>query len=151
MFKNLLTAFIFLCSIAMFGQIEKYPVFPACDTLQLDVLETCFKNELKKAVVAEMNLPEVISDDGFSGVVNIVFVVKDNGSFEVLYVNTPYKELKEEAMRVFDSLDAITPAKFNNHPVEMQFVFPLAIPLENNQPEEIVAKTEILEEAKDED
>lgn len=149
MLKNLLTTLIFLCSLVTFGQIEKYPVFPACDTLQLDILETCFKNELKKAVVAEMQLPEVLTEDGFSGVVNIVFVVRDDGTFNVLYVNTPYKELKEEATRVFDSFEAITPAKFNNHPVEMQFVFPLAIPLTNNQQEALIAKTAVLEAAKD--
>ena len=141
--KKFIFSFIFLFSaFSGFSQTEKYPVFEACTEVNVSEISSCFKNEVKKAIVNEFNIPKSIQQENFNGTVNIVFLVTTSGDFKVIYVNSPYKELKTEVERVFATLPRITPAKFNNHPIEMQFVFPLAIPLKNNIQEVIAEKVE---------
>ncbi|MBT8316464.1 MAG: gliding motility protein RemB [Lutibacter sp.] len=141
--KKFIFSFIFLFSVySGFSQTEKYPVFEACIEVDVSEMPSCFKNEVKRAIVNEFNIPQSIQQENFNGTVNIVFLVTTSGDFKVIYVNSPYKELKTEVERVFATLPRITPAKFNNHPIEMQFVFPLAIPLKNNIQEVIAEKVE---------
>jgi len=130
--KKVLPLLFLLVSFSVFSQIEKSPVFKNCDTLQIEQLSQCFKSELKNVILDEFKMPEILIQENYKGTVNIVFVVTSEGDFKLIYVNSPYKELKNEVERVFKSLPVITPAKYNNHSVEMQFVFPLKIPLEDN-------------------
>ncbi len=139
--KKLIFSFIFLTlSMTVFSQTEKYPVFKACDSSAISEISSCFNAQVKKAIISEFKIPENIKKENFKGNINIVFLVNTSGDFKVIYANSPYKELKEEVERVFTTLPKITPAKYNNHPVEMQFVFPLSIPLENSINEKIVKK-----------
>lgn len=139
--KSILNFLFILISLSAFSQIEKYPVFPSCDSLDIATLPNCFNNEVKKLVVNEFKLPETIKNDNFTDTINVVFVVTSTGNFKVIYVNSPYKELKVEIERIFETFPKISPATYNNHPIEMQFVFPIAIPIENNKPTTIVKKT----------
>ena len=139
--RKIVLGFLFcIITISAYSQVEKYPVFKNCDSLELSDLPICFKNEVKNLVVNELKIPENIKKDNFSGSINVVFLVNSKGDFQVIYVNTPYKELKEEVERVFGTFPTISPASFNNHPIEMQFVFPISIPLEKNMQQEIVKK-----------
>ena len=139
--RKIVLGFLFcIITISVYSQIEKYPVFKNCDSLELSELPICFNNEVKSLVVSELKIPENIKKDNFNGSVNVVFLVNSKGNFQVIYVNTPYKELKEEVERVFRIFPTVSPATFNNHPIEMQFVFPISIPLEKNIQQEIVKK-----------
>lgn len=143
--KLFLSFLLLLSSIFGYSQIKKYPVFTACDTVVIDELEICFRNQLKNAVIAEFKIPENLKKDQYKATVNIIFLVDAAGNFKVIYVNSPYNELKEEVERVFAALPTITPAKYNNHNIEMQFVFPLKIPLEDNT-EEVINQKETVSE-----
>jgi hypothetical protein len=145
--KLFLSFLLLLTSISGYSQIEKYPVFAACDTAVIAELEICFRNQVKNAVIAEFKIPENLKKDQYKATTNIVFLVDASGNFKVIYVNSPYKELKEEVERVFAMLPTITPAKYNNHAIEMQFVFPLKIPLEDNVEEIITQKEVVVAEA----
>lgn len=144
--KKLLFSFIFILSVTtLFSQIEKYPVFKTCETVEVSEIPSCFKATIRELVLAEFQIPEIVQQENFRGTVSIVLLVNTSGNFKVIYVNSPYKELKKEVERVFTKLPTITPAKFNNHSIEMQFVFPLSIPLENNIQEEIKKKEVVVE------
>ena len=139
--KRIILSFLFLfISISAFSQIEKYPVFSECDSSQVSQLAACFKRMVKEKVMLEFKTPENLQKENFKAKINIIFSVNASGDFKVTYVNSPYKELKEEVERVFKTLPTLTPAKFNNHPIEMQFVLPLSIPLEKDIPEEVAKK-----------
>ncbi|MBK5210220.1 MAG: gliding motility protein RemB [Flavobacteriaceae bacterium] len=141
--KIILSFLLVFSSISVFSQIEKYPVFKECETVDISELPTCFRNQVKTAVISELKVPENLKKDNFKSTTNIIFLVDTSGNFKVIYVNSPYKELKEEVERVFDTLPKITPAKYNNHAIEMQFVLPLKIPLEDN--EEVITQKEVAE------
>ena len=137
--KNILTPLLLFITICAFSQTEKYPVYIGCEDIDNDSLKVCFKSNVTSAIVDAIKIPQVLEDDNFTGTANVVFYVTKEGNFKALYVNTPYKELEEELVRVFEELPQITPAKFNNHNVEMQFVLPIKFPLElNNQQEPLV-------------
>ncbi len=136
--KKSLSILLVLFAISVFSQSQKYPVFNECESSTIDELPTCFNNQIKKLIVSEFITPENLVKDNYSGTTNVVFIVNNKGDFKVVYVNSPYKELKEEIERVFGILPQITPASYNNHPIEMQFVFPLDIPKVQKNQNEIV-------------
>lgn len=140
--KFILTFIVLLSTFYMIAQSEKYPVFQNCETVAISQLPACFNNEVKQAIISEFKIPNTLLEENFQATINIVFLVNATGNFKVIYVNSPYKELKDEVTRVFTTLPTITPAKFNNHPIEMQFVFPLSIPLEHTIQEVIAEKVE---------
>ena len=138
--KSVLTVAVLLFTSALWAQTEKYPVFENCETTGISDMQSCFKTELRSAIINSFKIPEKLKNEGYQGQVNVVFVVDSEGLFKVIYVNSPYPELKAEAERVFEELPKVIPAKFNNHAIEMRFVFPLKIPLNSNLPEEISEK-----------
>ncbi len=138
--KPALSLLLVLVSIVFQAQTEKFPVFSECQNTDIVQLADCFKQTVKERVVANFKVPKGVVEENFYGTVNIVFLVDTQGSFKVLYVNTPYKALKTEAIRVFNTFPQIRAASFNNHSVEMQFVFPLKIPLSENTNEEITTQ-----------
>lgn len=144
--KLFLSFLLLFSSISGFSQIEKYPVFKECDSLVISELANCFRNQVKTAVISKFKVPENLKTDKFKATTNIIFLVDASGNFKVIYVNSPYKELKAEIERVFATFPKIMPAKYNNHPIEMQFVLPLKIPLEDNVEEVIIQKEVVAEE-----
>lgn len=135
--KNLFfTALFILVSVNATAQLEKYPVYEGCESEDNESLKNCFKNKVTDAVISGINLPDELSKDDFKGNVNVVFYVDREGKFNVLQVNSPYKEMKTEVIRVFNELPKVIPAKYNNHDIEMQFVLPIAIPLKSSQDNE---------------
>lgn len=133
--------FIFITTFAN-AQIEKFPIYQGCEEVEIDSLETCFKTNVTKDIIAEIKTPEIVSQDNFIGNVNVVFYVSKEGDFNVLHVNSPYKEIETEIEKAFSTLPKITPAKYNNHDIDMQFVLPIKFPLERNFEEQGVIEEE---------
>ena len=131
--KNLFfTALFILVSVNTVAQLEKYPVFEGCESVDNEYLKNCFKTKVTDAVISAINLPDELIKDDFKGNVNVVFYIDREGKFNVLQVNSPYKEMKTEVIRVFNELPKVIPAKYNNHDIEMQFVLPITIPLNSS-------------------
>jgi len=130
--KITLLIYFFLLPLISFSQEEKYPTFIECKGETLENIGDCFYKKTKGIFYKEFKEPSVIKKESFKGTVNAIFVVTNDGLFKLIYLNTPYEELKKEVARVFAKFPKITPAFYNNHTVEMQFVFPLSFPLSND-------------------
>ena len=145
--KTLLSLFFFFISVVVLAQAERFPIFSECEDLEILNSEACFKSQLRSVVTKDFKIPKTVSDDNFNGILNVLFVVEVTGKFKVLYVNSPYEELKAEVERVFENLPKITPAKYNNHAVEMQFVYPLVIPFNREENiEKVEKRAEIIQQ-----
>ena len=129
--------FLFLLPLIGFSQIKKYPVFDECKGETIDLVKDCFFKMTKETFYNSFQEPPVIKNENFKGIVNATFIVTSEGVFKLIYVNTPYKELKEEVARTFSKFPKVEPAKYNNHNVEMQFIFPMIFPLEDDPEPEI--------------
>ncbi|MFY0602564.1 MAG: gliding motility protein RemB [Flavobacteriaceae bacterium] len=133
---------LLLTSLNVFSQTEKFPVFVSCkDETTLSVKE-CFYKQVKETFYEEFKLPKVIEKEKFKGLVNAVFLVSNKGEFKLIYINSPYEELKKEVERTFGIFPKVKPATYNNHNIEMQFVFPLSFPLNAESEEVIVVEKE---------
>ncbi len=112
------------------SSFEKYPVFPKCESVEIDELELCFKNTVRALIYANFQTPNVVSQENYKGEVSVFFEVDKEGSFKVLFVDAIYQELKEEAKRVFEGFPVIIPATYNGQPTYAQYTTSFSIPLE---------------------
>ncbi len=138
--KNLLLYFL-LIPIFLFSQSERLPAFKSCEGQDIEKIESCFYKTTKELFFKEFNSPVILEREKYKETVNVIFVVTNLGRFKLIYLNSPYKELKEEVKRVFATLPMISPAKFNNNNIEMRFALPLNFPLQigNDVVEEVIA------------
>jgi hypothetical protein len=125
--KKALFTLLFLPLIG-FSQSEKYPVFEACKGKDAKDLEDCFNTQVKNYFFIKFEEPEIIQEDNYKAIVKAVFRVSKQGKFRLMYINSPYKELRGEVDRVLKSFPQITPALYNNHVVEMQYILPITFP-----------------------
>jgi hypothetical protein len=128
--KNLLLYFL-LIPVFIFAQSERHPAFKSCEDKDIEKIETCFYKTTKELFFKEFNSAVVLEREKHKETINIVFIVTNSGSFKLIYINSPYKDLKEEVKRVFATLPVISPAKYNNNNIEMRFVLPLNLSLQN--------------------
>ena len=114
------------------SNVQRFPEFPQCSTVDFENKEACFKNTLREFILANYTVPSKVIDEDYRGEVKVVFEVDKFGAFQVLYLDAAYVELKEEMQRVFNMLPTIQPATYNARPVFAQFRMPVKIPLSLN-------------------
>ena len=110
---------------------EKFPVFPSCESLQFQALETCFYNQVQDFVYNNFKVPDNLKQNNFKGNVIVLFEVADNGKFKVIYVDALDDALVTESKRVFDKLPKINPATYNGSPTYARYTIKIAIPLQS--------------------
>jgi hypothetical protein len=108
---------------------EKYPVFANCEQVDIHALELCFNNTVRELIHANFKAPGIVSEENYTGSMNIFFEVDKEGNFKLLYVDAVYTELKDEIGRVFEQFPKITPATYNGKPTYTQFTMSLPVPL----------------------
>ncbi len=108
--------------------LEKYPVFPNCGNVTNVELASCFNTAVQQYLVDNFNVPASLSEDELTPFKVQVEVTRE-GRFEVVYVDSNNKLLKEETSRVFASIPAITPATYNGEPTISQYRMPIIFPL----------------------
>ena len=131
MIKKYVFLVLLLPSIFL-AQEERYPVFDVCKGADIEALKECFYTTARKYFFAEFKTPTVVENEKFNGIVNAIFSVSIEGNFKLIYVNTPYEEIREEVKRVFKVFPKITPAFYNNHSIEMKFELPINFPVKQN-------------------
>jgi hypothetical protein len=110
---------------------EKPPIFDDCKEEALENLQNCFDNKVFNLLFTDFKVPENLSEDNYKGEVVILFEVDKEGVFRVMYVDATYKELKTEAIRVFNTFPKVEPATYNGNPAFKQYSIALKIPLED--------------------
>lgn len=131
-FASLLVLLISFFSIAQrnASSFEKYPVFSECKEVSIDELQRCFDNTLEQFIFKNFKTPDIVTNENYSGKIDVFFEVNKEGVFKVLYVDGIYNELKDEVHRVFKLLPQITAATYNGNPAYVQFTVSIAIPIE---------------------
>jgi len=129
--------FLFLIPTIGLSQLKKYPVFDECKGETIENIQDCFFKMTKETFYNHFQEPPIIRNENFKGIIDATFVVTNDGDFKLIFVNTPYKELKAEVEKAFSKFPPVEPGKYNNHDVEMQFIFPLVFPLLDDPEPEI--------------
>ncbi len=115
------------------AQSEKYPVFKDCENQENITTEDCFYTTTKKHFYKAFKTPEIVNKENYTGTGKVLFIVTKEGNFKVIYVNTPYQEIKTEVLEVFKKFPKISPAKYNNRNIEMQFELPIKFPIGSDE------------------
>ena len=110
---------------------EKPPVFPNCETVEIDALQKCFHRNIYTHIYENFKVPQKAMDENYKGEVVVIFEVDATGQFQVMYVDAMYEELKTEVKRVFSTVPKIKPATYNGRPTYKQYSIPIKIPLVN--------------------
>jgi len=131
--KKIIGLVFLCCSLQAVAQADIYPKYKGCEENTSISLESCFNRAVTQDVLAAFKLPENVKNDGYQGLINVVFLVNTEGVFEVLYVRSAYEELEAEVKRVFASLPKAQPATYNGRAVEMRFGMPIQIPLNSQE------------------
>jgi len=144
--KLIALIFVLIYSNISIAQEDVYPVYKGCDSTDEITLASCFNQSLTKDVLEAFNIPDNVNSDNYRGALNIIFVVTKGGDFEVLYVRSSYKELEDEARRVFSQLPKAKPATYNGRLIEMRFGMPINIPLDSQPIPQTVQKQKEINE-----
>ncbi|KGL62631.1 hypothetical protein [Polaribacter sp. Hel1_85] len=132
-----------------FAQEERYPTFDVCKGEEIQSLKDCFYATTKKHFFAEFKTPPVVENEGFNGTANTIFAVTAEGDFKLIYVNTPYEEIRKEVKRAFKVFPKITPGWYNNHAIEMKFELPIKFPIIEDSNTNIVDENTSIEVKKE--
>jgi len=91
----LIILFFSLCSYTQnVSTYEKPPVFSECDSLAIAELKSCFNYTLNDFIFKNFQVPQIVSDENYKGNVQVLFEINKEGTFQVLYVDAIYDELK---------------------------------------------------------
>ncbi|QTE21619.1 gliding motility protein RemB [Polaribacter cellanae] len=123
---------VLLFPTIFYAQTERYPVFDVCKGADISNIEDCFLSTTKKHFFAEFKTPPIVENENYTGVATVLFMVTDKGEFKIIYVNTPYEAIKKEVERAFKVFPKISPARYNNHNIEMKFELPIKFPIVRN-------------------
>ena len=125
---------------------SRFPVFPSCENLENQELQSCFYTEVQEFVFQNFVVPEELVQNNFRGNVKVLFEVNAEGVFKVIYVNAVDEKLIEESRRVFAKFPKITPATYNGKAEYSKYNITIAIPLKSTAAlaAENLAKADIL-------
>jgi hypothetical protein len=127
--------FIFIIGITNAQVIEKntekFPIFPSCEGLQGQELETCFYNEVQDFVYNNFKVQDSMKKNDYKGSIIVLFEVNDNGNFKIIYIDAVDESLVSESKRVFDKMPKITPATYNGNPTYSKYTINIKIPLQS--------------------
>ena len=110
---------------------EQMPVFPNCNTLQGNDLESCFTKELQSFIYNNFQVPQKLKETNYRGSIIVLFEVDDKGTFKVQYVDANQDDLVQESKRVFEKMPKISPPTYNGKPTYSKYTVKIAIPLQN--------------------
>ncbi len=144
--RQFLGSLLFIFPLLFFGQenignSERYPIFPACDSVSAKMQENCFNKTLIKKLKENFKLPALVAEENYTGQLTVLFEVTPEGNFRNIYVDAYYDELKTEIERVIKELPQVKPATYNGRPIFMQFKMPVRIPIEENTAETLPINT----------
>ncbi|MBT8324116.1 MAG: gliding motility protein RemB, partial [Winogradskyella sp.] len=144
--KYIVLLLLFWPSSVMFSQqqstYEKPPVFNQCENTPVEQLKTCFNFTLSTFIYENFEVPQIVEDEQYKGDVSVLFEVTSKGNFEVVYIDTYYTELEDEARRVFKILPEIEPATYNGNPTFVQYSIKIKIPLVKPVEESVIKNQE---------
>jgi protein TonB len=114
-----------------FAIIEDVPIFPGCKGSKAE-LKACLQDKITKHVNRKFN-SDLASDLGLSPGVKKIFVmfkIDKNGNITDVMARAPHNRLRDEAIRVVQSLPKMIPGKQRGRPVGVKYSLPIAFKVE---------------------
>ncbi len=115
-----------------FGVIDQPPVFPGCEGLSLEEQRACFVEKVTQHVMKNFNA-KVANGKNLSDKQRIVtaFSIDPKGKVSKIKVNAKSEVLKNESLRVLNTLPRMTPGKQDGKAVNVVFSLPILFEMED--------------------
>ena len=82
MSKHILLCILFFSMfLTSWSQVEKPPVYPGCEEESLQNINSCFNYELKKDLLEEFRVPDIVAEEDYRGKIKILFLVTREGVY----------------------------------------------------------------------
>jgi hypothetical protein len=133
--KKIIHIFLFLNIFLAQAQESNFlsPIFQNCEGTSPKLTKECFDQQLQQFVFDNFQVPDLVVQNKYNGIVNVLFEVDTVGVFKVQYVDAIYSELEVETKRVFVMLPKIKPAFNFGKPAFAKYNLKIAIPLKDPQ------------------
>lgn len=116
-----------------FSKIEQSPIYPGCEefTNKEDIAK-CFQTSITNFISKNFNTKitnNLQLSDGKKRI-QVQFIINEEGKVFDAKARAPHPKLKEEAIRVVESLPVMKPAKQDGKAVKMRFNMPIVFTVE---------------------
>lgn len=109
-----------LIFIRTFAQMEQYPIYKGCETVDKNQLKKCFQEKVSNDFYLHYTIPQDVTEE--NNLFYVVFVASKTGVFEVLHVSSNNSKVNQEVERVFENLSKFEPASYGDHFIDKQFI-----------------------------
>ena len=112
--------------------VEQQPIFPGCsETAPKDQNYICFQRGIGTHIKNNFKYPTIAKEMGISEKIFIEFVIDKTGTVKsARVVRGKDKHLKQEALRLVNSIPIMTPARQRGKPVAVTFTLPINFSLQ---------------------
>ena len=114
-----------------FAVVEDKPIFPGCEDVPKSDRYMCFQQGIMKHIRKNFKYPAIPKEMGISEKIFVQFVIDKGGRItKSLVVRGEDKHLKEEALRLVNSIPKLQAAKQRGKPVPCSFTVPINFKLQ---------------------
>ncbi len=114
-----------------FAVVEDRPIYPGCENVSKDERYMCFQQGIMKHISINFQYPAIPKEMGVSEKIFVQFIIDKTGKItNALVVRGKDKHLKEEALRLVNSIPKLQPAMQRGKPVPCSFTVPINFKLQ---------------------
>ena len=114
-----------------FGNIDKVPVFPGCESTPQEGQVKCFTQKVTEFVVQNFNTKGLANQvEGNRQRIAVQFTIDKSGEVSDIKVKANHQALIDEATRVAELLPRMTPGEHQGKTVSVQFGLPILFEIE---------------------
>ncbi|MGB0870146.1 MAG: energy transducer TonB [Flavobacteriales bacterium] len=109
-----------------FAVAEQKPIFPGCENVSIPEQGNCFQLKLRDHISKNLKYPKKARDLGIQEKVYVSFIVNKKGMVvDSKVIRGQNKLLKDEALRLINSLPKMKPAILRGQNVNVQYTVPI--------------------------
>ena len=115
-----------------FAVVEQQPVFPGCSqNASKEENYMCFQRGISQHIKDNFEYPQIAKEMGISEKIFIEFVISKSGKvISARVVRGQDKYLREEALRLVNTIPSMSPAKQRGKAVSVTFTLPINFSLQ---------------------
>jgi len=111
--------------------VEDKPIFPGCEDVSKEERYICFQSGIMKYISSNFKYPVIPKEMGISEKIIVQFVIDKTGNItKATEVRGEDKHLKQEALRLVNSIPKLQAAKQRGKPVPCSFTVPINFKLQ---------------------
>lgn len=110
--------------------IDTPPIFPGCESSTYSQAFSCFERKLRNHISTNFQYPDIAQEMGYEGIVEVFFVIDNDGYVKKIIPNGGNVVLQDEATRIINNLPRMIPGIDNNKKINSSYSISITFKLE---------------------